>query len=119
MLRMYDVPVRMHGIFALVAALPLCASAQDPAVQRELLQRDQQSDAFRLQLRQWQERIAVPPAEPRLQQETEARHFAERHGLDGISDSQLRDLRPDAPAQLRPYERQKAAQERTPFLAPY
>jgi hypothetical protein len=109
----------MHGIFVLVAALPLCASAQDQAVQRELLQRDQQSDAFRLQLRHWQERVAVPPGELRRQQEVDARQVYERQRLEDMSDRQLRDVRPDAPAELRPYERHRAAEERTPFLAPY
>lgn len=108
----------MRDIFLLVGALPLCAFAQDQAIQRELIQRDQQSDAFRLQLRQSQERLAVPPGDLRRQQEVEARQFGERQRLDELSETQLRDVRPDAPTSLRPYERQKAGDERRLLVTP-
>jgi len=108
----------MQGILLLFAALPLCASAQEQDIQRALIQRDQQSDAFALQLRQSQERVALPPGDLRRQQQIDARHFSERQRLDQASESQLRDVRPAAPAELRPYERQRAEAERRALMAP-
>jgi hypothetical protein len=102
----------MHSRFLLFAALPLCASAQDQDIQRALIQRDQQSDAFTLQLRQSQERLALPPGDFQRQQQFDARQIFERQRLDQVNEQQLRDVRPEAPAHLQSYERQKAADER-------
>jgi hypothetical protein len=108
----------MRGILLLVAVLPFCASGQDQAIQRSLIERGQQSDAFRLQLRQWQERLAVPPGEVQRQQALEARQRNERARFDEVSERQLTEVKPETPAQLRPYERQKAEEERRPLMAP-
>ena len=104
--------------FLLLAALPTCAFAQDQAIQRAVIQRDQQSDAFRLQLQQWQQRIAVPPSELPRQQAIDARQIVERQRLDEVSERQLRDVKPEAPVELRPYERQSSEAERRPFVTP-
>ena len=93
------------------------ASAQDAGVQRQLIERQQRTDAFNLQLRQTQEALKAPPAE---RQALEARQLSERQRLDNLSEQQLRDIKPDAQTQpeLRPYERQKADMERQPFRGP-
>ena len=88
------------------------AFAQNADVQKELMQRQQQSDRFNQQLRQSQERLAVPPGDLRRQQEVDARRFSERQRLETLSEQQLRDVRPETPQALRPYERQKADDER-------
>ena len=88
------------------------AFAQNADVQKELMQRQQQSDRFNQQLRQSQERLAVPPGDLRRQQEIDARQFSERQRLETLSEQQLREVRPETPQALRPYERQKAEDER-------
>lgn len=108
----------MRRTLLVLVALPLCALAQDAAIQRELILRDQQSDSFRMQLQQWQERLAVPPGDLRRQQEVDARQVLERQRLDQVNEHQLRDVKPDTPAELRPYERQRAEAERRPFVTP-
>ena len=108
----------MRQASLLLAILPVCAMAQEDAIQRALIQRDQQSDAFTLQLRQSQERLAVPPGDLRRQQEVEARQLAERQRLGEVSESQLRDAKPDTPTALRPHERQRAQEERRPLVTP-
>jgi len=97
----------------LVLAAPVFA--QDAGVQRQILQRQQATDAFNLQLRQSQEALKASPAD---RQATEARQFSERQRLDNVSDQQLRDVQPATPQPLRPYELQKADMEREPFRGP-
>ena len=98
----------MKRVFlAPLLALALPAAAQDQGVQRELMQRRQQSDAFSLQLRQSQERRPADPGQ-----------LAERQRLDSLNAQQLRDARPDLAPELRPYERQKADDERRRFTGP-
>ena len=80
------------------------AFAQNAEVQKELMPRQQQSDRFNQQLRQSQERLAIPPGD--------TRQFSERQRLETLSEQQLRDVRPETPQALRPYERQKADDER-------
>ena len=96
----------------LLVFLAAPAFAQNADVQKELMQRQQQSDRFNQQLRQSQERLAVPPGDLRRQQEVDARQFSERQRLDNVSEQQLREVRPETPQALRPYERQKADDER-------
>ena len=55
----------------LLAAAPL--HAQDQDIQKQLLQRQQQSDAFLLQLRQSQERLRVAPGDLKRLQELDSR----------------------------------------------
>jgi hypothetical protein len=102
----------------LLACIALPALAQEQDVQRQLIQRQQQSDAFLLQLRQSQERLQVPPDDLRRQQELDARQTGERQRLDLVSERQLREVKPDTPQELRPYERQKAHDERRPLTVP-
>lgn len=105
--------LRLLPALAFLAAAPL--HAQDRETQRLLIQRQQQSDAFTLQLRQSQELLKVPSAN---RQEVESRQVAERQSLDNVNERQLRDVKPDTPQELRPYERAKAQKERLLIVAP-
>lgn len=91
------------------------AFAQNAEIQRELIQRQQQSDAFSLQLRQTQEALKVAPA---ARAALEARQQFERVRLDDVSAAQLRDVRPETPEALRAHERHQAEVERRPFYSP-
>lgn len=104
------------AIALLLLASP--AFAQDQAIQRELIQRQQQSDQFNLQLRQSIEASKVPPGDPARRMEVESRQLGERQRLQEMSDRQLRDVPEDTPQELRPQERAKAAQERSIIVAP-
>jgi len=88
------------------------ALAQDQAIQRELIQRQQQSDQFNLQLRQSIEASKVPPGDSQRRMEVETRQLGERQRLENVSERQLRDVKPDTPQELRPQERTRAEQER-------
>ena len=103
-------------LILLVLAAP--ALAQEQAAQRELIRRQQQSDAFALQLGQSQQLLKVAPGNFKLRQEIESRHLGEQQHLENISERQLRDVNPDTPQELRPYERQKLEQERRPITEP-
>ena len=105
----------MRVALALFLLLPIPAVSQDQAAQRELIGRQQQFDAFVLQLRQSQEILKVRAG---ARPETETRHLAERQRLESVSAEQLRDVRTDTPQELRPYERQKADEERRPLITP-
>ena len=90
-------------LILLVFAVP--AHAQEQDIQRALIQRDQQSASFALQLRQ-------------SQQKDTSNHLAERHWFDNLSAWLIRSVGLDTPQELRPYERQKAADERLLQFAP-
>ena len=106
----------MMRLFALLlAALALPVLAQDADIQKLLIQRQQQSDAFSLQLRQSQEVLKVPPA---MRPAVAARQHSERVHLENLSDKQLRDVRPETPETLRAHERHQAEVERRPFYSP-
>jgi len=101
------------ALVLLACALPALAQQQD--VQKELLQRQQQSDAFNLQLRQSQEALKAPAAaRPAL----ESRQLSDRQRLENLSEQQRLDVRPDTPQSLRPYEREKADAERRSLASP-
>jgi multidrug resistance efflux pump len=113
----------MRSLFPALAALAFAAPtlpvlAQDQGLQRQLIQRQQQSGAFQLQLRQSQERLQVPPGDLKRQQDLDARQVGERQRLDNVSARQLNEIRSDTPQELRPYERQKAEDERRPLTVP-
>ncbi len=101
------------ALFLCFLALP--AFAQDAEVQKQLMQRQQQSDAFTQQLRQSQEALKAPAA---AKPELETRQLIERQRLENVSERQLRDVKPDSPPEFRPQERQKADDERRPLVAP-
>lgn len=102
----------------LVTAIAVPAFAQDPATQRELIIRQQQSDAFVQQLHQSQQLLKIAPGDFERRRELESRQFGERQRLEQTNEQQLREIRPDLPQELRPYERQKAEQERRPLIVP-
>ena len=103
------------ALLLLLAAAP--ALAQDAGAQRELLQRNQATDKFNLQLRQSQDALK---ASPDSRSAVEARQLSDRQRLDNISNDQLRDVKTDAQTQpnMRPYELQNADRERAPFRGP-
>ena len=102
----------------LVTAVAVPAFAQDPAAQRELIIRQQQSDAFVQQLHQSQQLMKISPGDFERRRELESRQFGERQRLEQTNEQQLREIRPDLPQELRPYERQKAEEERRPLIVP-
>jgi len=94
----------MRKLFVLLfLATPAVALEQD--IQRALIQRDQQSASFALQLQQ-------------SQQKDTSNHLVERHRFDNLSAQQIQSVAKDTPQELRPYERQKAADERLLVFAP-
>jgi hypothetical protein len=101
------------ALLVLICAAP--AFAQNADVQKQLIQRQQQSDAFNLQLRQSQESLKASSAG---KSEREARQISERQRLDNVSEKQLRDVKPDSPPEFRPQERQRADDERRPLTIP-
>ena len=105
--------MRRTALLLLLCAAP--AIAQDAGVQKQLMQRQQATDAFNLQLRQSQEALRAAPADRHA---LDARQFSDRQRLDNVSEQQLRDVQPATPQQLRPYELQKADMERQPFRGP-
>ena len=108
----------MRRFVLLLAAASVPAFAQEQDIQRQLIQRQQQSDAFTLQLRQSQERLQVAPGDLKQQQEFDARQFSERQRLDNVSAKQLIEVKPDTPQGLRAVERQRADDERRPLTLP-
>lgn len=98
------------AIALLLLASP--AFAQDQAIQRELIQRQQQSEQFNLQLRQSIEASKVPPGDSARRMEVETRQLGERQRLENVSERQLREVKPDTPQELRPQERTNAEQQR-------
>lgn len=103
-------------ILPCLCALPVCA--QDAEIQKQVMQRQQQSDAFVLQLRQSQERLHVPPGDLKRMQEFDARQIGDRQRLENVSEKQIREVKPDTPQELRPIEHQRAADERAPLTIP-
>ena len=99
-----------------MCALP--AHAQDAGVQRELIQRQQQTDSFNQQLRQSQERVTVPPGDLHGRQRLDARQLSEQQNLENLNAQQLRDTQIPRQPELRPYDRQNAAAQREPFRGP-
>ena len=108
----------MRSLIVFLAVLAIPVLAQDQGIQRELMLRQQNSDAFQLQLRQSQDRLHIAPGDLRHQQEFDARQFSERQRLENVSDRQLGEIRADIPQELRPHELQKAADERRPYVLP-
>lgn len=105
--------MRLLGLFLLAITVP--AAAQDQEIQKQLIQRQQQSDAFTLQLRQSQQALK---ARPEKKAELESRQLHERQRLENVSEKQLLEIKPDTPQELRPQERQKAEEERRAIVAP-
>ncbi len=103
---------------ALLLLLASPALAQDQAIQRELLQRQQQSEKFNLQLRQSIEASKVPPGNAARRMEVETRQLGERQRLENVSERQLREVKPDTPQELRPQERSQAERERQTIPVP-
>ncbi len=101
------------ALLLLVFAMPCYGQEQD--IQKQLIQRQQQSDAFTLQLRQSQEALGTPAGR---KPELELRQLSERQRLNNVSEKQLRDVGPDTPQEMRPIERQRTDDERRPLTIP-
>jgi hypothetical protein len=94
--------------------LPAIAPAQAPSLEtgRALLQRQQQSDQFSLQLRQSQSLLGAPAAERRS---LDARYLEQRQSQEQLHDAQLRRVTQE-PAAVRAgaaerFERERRAQD--------
>lgn len=105
-----------HALLGALIALP--AFAQEQAVQRELVLRQQQSDAFALQLRQSQQRAQIPADDQRRRRELETSQLRERQELDNLGARQILETGRDTPAELRPQQRARFEGERRALLAP-
>lgn len=110
--------MRMRLALAALVLLVSPAFAQDAEIQRELIRRDQQTDAFKLQLQQSQERLKTPPGDLGRQQALEARQRDERQRLEAANQRQIQDVGRDTPSELRPHERDRMQQERRPLAEP-
>lgn len=77
--------------FVVLMALALPALAQEQDIQRALMERDQRTQEFAARVR--------------------GASLLELQRLENLSGRQLRDVKLDLPAGLRPYERQQAANE--------
>ena len=108
----------IHVLLLVCAALAPPAHAQEQAVQRALVMRQQQSDAFTLQLRQSQQQLQIPPGDFRRRAELEASQLRQRQELDNLSARQLTEAGRDTPAELRPLERLKFEEQRRALLTP-
>ena len=60
----------------------------------------------------------MAPDDLKRLQELDARQIGERQRLDRVSEKQIREVKPDTPQDLRPIERQQAADERAPLTIP-
>ena len=100
------------------AALAQPARAQDQAVQRALIMRQQQSDAFSLQLRQSQQQLSLPTRDLQRKLDIETSQLRQREDLDSLGTRQLREVGQDTPDALRPYERSRLEAERRALLNP-
>jgi len=78
-------------VFTLLLAFALPAPAQEQEIQRALIERDQRTAEFAARVQ------GVP--------------LVELQRLENLAARQPRDVKPEQPAELRPYERQKAAGE--------
>jgi hypothetical protein len=83
-------PVLLVLLLGTCLALPGAARADDEAVQRALLERQQQSDAFALQLRQFQQSLQATPAQ---RQSLDSLHLQQRQRFDALNDGQRAALR--------------------------
>ena len=84
--------------FVLLMALALPAFAQEQDIQRALIERDQRTQEFAARVR--------------------GASLIELQRLENLSARQLRDVQQYLPAELRPYERQQAAQQFVLHLPP-
>ena len=115
---------RRSRLLGLLGCIAGAAIADDAAVQRALIQRDQQTERFGLELRQSQERLALPPGDARARQELESRQLDERQQIEQIGERQLesagrpRSPDPETARQLQSFEREQAARERAWGLPP-
>jgi hypothetical protein len=98
-------------LLVLVCLASGLAGAQERDVERALLQRQQQSDEFSLQLRQSQQRLQLAPGDLNQQRALESRHFNERLQLENLGAQQQLSITGQAPAGAA-YERQAAGRDR-------
>ncbi len=119
---MAAVPRTSIALLLLAALAAGTAQADESAVQRALIQRDQQSEAFSRQLRQSQEALRVPPGDTSRRRQLESRQLQERQEAENVDARQLREAGrplaadPGVARELRSYERERMAGEQQ--LAP-
>ena len=103
-------------IIPIVLALAAPAAAQDENVQRQLIQRQQQSDEFVQQLRQSQEAAKLPPGDPDARRRMEMKHLEQRRRLENLDAEQLKRAGEGTPPQFRPQQREQMKEERHPLV---
>lgn len=95
-----------------VAAQPMDIDRQiQRDVNRALMQRQQQSDEFALQLRQSQQRLQASPGDLNQQQYLDSRHLGERHGMENFGAQQQLSIG-QSPLSSPGLERQASDRER-------
>lgn len=85
----------MRACLLLACLCSFAAHAQERDIQRALMQRQQQSDEFALQLGQSQQRLQVVPGDLNQAQSLEARQLQERQRLESLDARQQRSLGQD------------------------
>ena len=105
----------MRFLFILSVAFVAPVFAQNADIQKQLIQRDQQTEAFALQLRQSVEAARVPAAS---RPAFESKQLWDQQRLENLGNQQLLEVRPETPDALRLYERQRFEAERIPFRSP-
>lgn len=108
--------MREYLLLGLLVALS--AHGQEQAIQRELILRQQQSDAFALQLRQSQQLQAIPPGDLQRRTEVEASQRQQRQDLDNLNARQLLEAGRDTPAERQPQERARFDEQRRMLVTP-
>lgn len=78
----------MRRLLILACLLSSAVFGQERDVQRALMQRQQQSDEFAMQLRQSQERLQATPGDLNQQQYLESRQLGERQQLENLGAQQ-------------------------------
>ena len=76
-------------LFGILSCAAVPGLAQDRDIQRALIQRQQQSNEFSLQLRQSQQRLQIVPGDLRQQQELESSQLQQRQRLETLDAQQL------------------------------
>src|SRR4051812_30204659 len=100
----------MRHLVLLGCLISCTAMAQDREVQRALMQRQQQSDDFALQLRQSQQRLQAAPGDLNQQQFLDSQQLSERQRLENLGAQQQLSIGQGASSARQ--DRSRADQER-------
>jgi hypothetical protein len=96
----------MRRLLLLACLVSSAALAQDRDIQRALQERQQQSDAFALQLRQSQQRLQAVPGDLNQQQSLDSQQLNERQRLENFGAQQQLSIGQGAAASRLSQDRQ-------------